>query len=43
MPLFIGMQADPDGAWIHWFDVVKELRRMIEQNPQHALKAGGEP
>lgn len=43
MPLFIGMQADPDGAWVHWFDVVKELRRMIEQNPQHALKADGEP
>lgn len=36
MPVFIGMQADPDGAWIHWFDVVKELRRLIEENPQAA-------
>lgn len=34
MPLFIGMTTDPDGAWIHWCDVVKELRRMIEENPQ---------
>lgn len=37
MPLFIGMQADPDGAWVHWYDIVKELRRMIEQNPQAAI------
>ncbi len=36
MPLFIGMERDPDGAWVHWFDVVKELRRMIEENPQPA-------
>ena len=42
MPLFIGMQADPDGAWVHWYDIVKELRRMIEQNPQAAIaKAEG--
>jgi len=40
MPLFIGMQADPDGAWVHWYDIVKELRRMIEQNLQSAKAEG---
>lgn len=42
MPLFIGMQPDPDGAWIHWYDVVKELRRMVEENPQPAAVAKAE-
>jgi len=36
MPLFIGMQPDPDGAWVHWYDIVKELRRMIEQTPKQS-------
>jgi hypothetical protein len=36
MPLFIGMTPDPDGAWVHWFDVVKELRRMIEDDARRA-------
>lgn len=44
MPLFIGMQSDPDGAWIHWYDVVKELRRMVEENPQNvSAKAEDQP
>jgi len=40
MPLFIGMHPDQDGAWVHWFDIVKELRRMIEQNLQSAKAEG---
>jgi hypothetical protein len=33
MPLFVGMERDPEGAWVHWYDIVKEMRRMIEAHP----------
>lgn len=41
-PLFIGMERDPDGAWVHWYDIVKELRRMLEEHPDlvERLNAG---
>jgi hypothetical protein len=34
LPLFIGMEPSQDGAWIHWVEVIKQLRHAYETAPQ---------